>query len=197
MRRWSACPYPGFRSVRLDRCIVPCPSFLFCALITVCLTYMLVPVGSQPGLPEFYATSLPACHGLWTPADHYTLALVGVSVLPSGAIKPSASAKTKSRSCTSSSGCATTPAAYRILCLRFARLVHTSICSVTDARLDTGGWLTLARRGLTPRKMRRALLGAKWHLLELIPVVSGENVGGMDAPPSSLQGRIHGVLRTK
>jgi len=45
--------------------------------------------------------------------------------------------------------------------------------------------------------MRRALLGAKWHLLELIPVVSGENVGGMDAPPSSLQGRIHGVLRTK
>ena len=83
------------------------------------------------------------------------------------AIKPSASAKTKSRSCTSTSGCATTPAAYRILCLRFARLVHRSLGSATDARLDTGGWLALTRRGLSPRKMRRALLGAKWHLLKV------------------------------
>ena len=81
-------------------------------------------------------------------------------------INPSASAKTKSRSCTSTSGCATTPAAYRILCLRFARLVHHSFGSATDARLDTGGWLTLTRQGLSPRKMRRALLGAKWHLLK-------------------------------
>jgi hypothetical protein len=31
-----------------------------------------------------------------------------------------------------------------------------------------------------PRKMRRALLGAKWHLLKPIPVVSGENLGGID-----------------
>ena len=81
-------------------------------------------------------------------------------------INPSASAKTKSRSCTSTSGRATTPTAYRILCLRFARLVHHSFGSATDARLDTGGWLTLTRRGLSPRKMRRALLGAKWHLLK-------------------------------
>ncbi len=83
------------------------------------------------------------------------------------AINPSASAKTKSRSCTSTSGCATTPTAYRILCLRFARLVHHSFGSATDARLDTGGWLTLTRQGLSPRKMRRALLGAKWHILKL------------------------------
>ena len=81
-------------------------------------------------------------------------------------INPSASAKTKSRSCTSTSGCATTPTAYRILCLRFARLVHHSFGSATDARLDTGGRLTLTRQGLSPRKMRRALLGAKWHLLK-------------------------------
>ena len=32
--------------------------------------------------------------------------------------------------------------------------------SATDARLDTGGWLTLTRRGLSPRKKRRACLGA-------------------------------------
>ena len=85
------------------------------------------------------------------------------------AIKPSASAKTKSRSCTSTSGRATTPTAYRILCLRFARLVRRSFGSATDARLDTGGWLTLTRQGLSPCKMRRALLGAKWHLLKQLP----------------------------
>jgi len=32
--------------------------------------------------------------------------------------------------------------------------------SATDARLDTGGWLALTRRGLSPRKKRRAYLGA-------------------------------------
>nr|MCU0809107.1 hypothetical protein [Candidatus Contendobacter sp.] len=32
--------------------------------------------------------------------------------------------------------------------------------SATDPRLDTGGWLALARRGLAPRKKCRALLGA-------------------------------------
>jgi len=87
------------------------------------------------------------------------------------AIKPSASAKAKSRSCTSTSGRATTPTAYRILCLRFARLVHRSFGSATDARLDTGGWLTLTRQGLSPCKMRRALLGAKWHLLKHISMI--------------------------
>jgi hypothetical protein len=56
-----------------------------------------------------------------------------------------------------------TPTAYRILCLRFARFVRRSFGSATHARLDTGGWLTLTRQGLSPRKMRRALLGAKWH----------------------------------
>ena len=34
------------------------------------------------------------------------------------------------------------------------------IHSATGPRLDTGGWLTLARRGLPPRKMRQALPGA-------------------------------------
>ena len=92
------------------------------------------------------------------------------------AIKPSASAKCISRSCTSTSGCATTPAAYRILCLRFVRFVHRCSGSATHARLDTGGWLTLTRRGLSPRKMRRALLGAKWHLLKLFRGTANTNV---------------------
>jgi hypothetical protein len=32
--------------------------------------------------------------------------------------------------------------------------------SATDARLDTGGWVALIRRGLAPRKKRRAYFGA-------------------------------------
>ena len=76
------------------------------------------------GLPKFLCASLPACHGLRTPADLPLLAFTGEHVLPSGALKPSASATSAFRSCTSTSGCAVTPAAYRMLCLRFAHLVR-------------------------------------------------------------------------
>ena len=44
------------------------------------------------GLPKFFDVSLPACHGLRTPADLHRLAISEVRVLPSGALKPSASA---------------------------------------------------------------------------------------------------------
>jgi len=54
------------------------------------------------------------------------------------------------------------PGAYKTLCLRLAHLVRpaTQHGSAMDPRLDTGGWLALTRRGLSPRKMRRALPGA-------------------------------------
>ena len=39
------------------------------------------------GLPEFYSTSLPACHGLWTPADLHILANADDLVLPSVSVK--------------------------------------------------------------------------------------------------------------
>ena len=84
---------------------------------------------------------------------------IGCFVLASCTLKHSPSATTLSRSCTSSSGRAVVPTAYRILCLRFACLV-SPFGSSTDARLDTGGWLTLTRRGLSPRKIRRAFPGA-------------------------------------
>ena len=44
------------------------------------------------GLPKFFDSSLPACHGLWTPADRHNLAKSVALMLPSGALKPSASA---------------------------------------------------------------------------------------------------------
>jgi hypothetical protein len=39
------------------------------------------------GLPEFSDTSLPACHGLMTPADLHILAKTDASVLPSAHVK--------------------------------------------------------------------------------------------------------------
>ena len=83
---------------------------------------------------------------------------IGCFVLASCTLKHSPSATTLSRSCASSSGRAVTPTAYRILCLRFPVLF--AFGSSTAARLDTGGWLTLTRRGLSPRKIRRAFPGA-------------------------------------
>jgi hypothetical protein len=44
------------------------------------------------GPPKFFDVSLPACHGLWPPADRPLLANSDGLVLPSGALKPSASA---------------------------------------------------------------------------------------------------------
>ena len=60
------------------------------------------------------------------------------------------------------SGHAVAPAAYRILCVRFTSFVrqHDTSGSAVGATLDTGGWLTLSRPGLSPGKMRQAYLGA-------------------------------------
>ena len=54
------------------------------------------------------------------------------------------------------------PTAYRILCVRFTSFVrqHNTSGSAVGATLDTGGWLALARPGLSPGKMRQAYLGA-------------------------------------
>ena len=75
-------------------------------------------------------------------------------------------------------GSAVSPAAHRILCVRFEHIVRpfkvsrrahfdfervASICLTTSfafATLDTGGWLGLTRRGLAPRKRRQASPGA-------------------------------------
>ena len=153
---------PDLCHARLDCCIVPSLGFPCRASIPVCRTFMCLPGGRQSGLPEFFTSSLPACHGLWTPADLHTLTLSGVSVLPSGDINPSASAITLSRSCASTSGCASPlrPTGFSVYA---SSVLFALPRSASDARLDMGGWLALSQRGLTPRKMRRALLGAKCH----------------------------------
>ena len=62
---------------------------------------------------------------------------------------------------------ADTPLAYRLLCLRFTSFVRLRpqipfrrFRSARGARLDTGGWLALTRRGLSPRQKRQASLDA-------------------------------------
>ena len=53
------------------------------------------------------------------------------------------------------SGITVSPMAYMVLCVRFAFTVAS-----IGATLDTGGWLVLARQGLSPCKRCQALLGA-------------------------------------
>jgi len=53
-----------------------------------CIPYSHSPHNRSPlGLPGFSDVSLPACHGLRTPADLHTLANPGASVLPSVYVK--------------------------------------------------------------------------------------------------------------
>ena len=125
-------------------------------------------VQEPSGLPEFSDASLPACHGLMTPADLHALALGARFVLASSSLRLSPSAGYVSRRCTSTSGSAISPTAYRILCLRLVHLVRPLRDSAMDPRLDTGGWPALTtthyciatRPGLSPGKRRRASLGA-------------------------------------
>ena len=94
------------------------------------------------GPPKFLCASLPACHGLWTPADLPILALTDVLVLPSADVKPLGIRNYSFRSCTSSSGCAVTPTAYRILCLRFVHLLFAIfILLLRNGRKTRYGWL--------------------------------------------------------
>ena len=65
--------------------------------------------GNRLGLPEFSDISLPTCHGLRTPADlRYPCQNGYLSYCLRCTLKPSASATNSSRSCTSTSGRAST-----------------------------------------------------------------------------------------
>lgn len=104
------------------------------------------------GLPKFLRASLPACHGLWTPADLVTLAISGDLVLPSGPLTPSASATTpyfEAVPALKGARSPLRPTGFSVYAshVLFAALLHDS---ATRARLDTGGWLVLSRQGLSP-----------------------------------------------
>jgi hypothetical protein len=120
--------------------------------------------GQEPlGPPTCFDASLPACHGLRTPADLHILTMTDALVLPSVCVQILGVRLSPCRSCPSPSGDAAPPTADRIRCLRLAHLVRhvRTHDSAMDARLDTGGWLPLTRQGLSPCKRRQAFLGAR------------------------------------
>jgi hypothetical protein len=137
-RRFQHCSVSGFPLLCLKSCI-PYP--------------VASPVQELLGSPKFFNVSLPACHGLRTPADLSILAHNGWSCVAFGVREnPRRPQQAPFRSCTSTSGDTAPPTAYRILCLRFAHFVRCKLpCdSAMDARLDTGGWRALTRQGLSP-----------------------------------------------
>src|SRR5262245_65804576 len=85
---------------------------------------------------------------------------VGGIVLPSGALKPSASAIAMS---TLYQHCRVRGHPYGLQDTLSTLRPSCSPClhgSAMDARLATGGWLALTRQGLAPCKRRQACLGA-------------------------------------
>src|SRR5712691_9287466 len=111
------------------------------------------------GPPKFFDASLPACHGLRTPADLPILAHTDGLVLPAVCVKTLGVRISPCRSCPSTAGGAAPPVASRILGLRLVhRVCHDHHDSAMDARLDTGGWLALTRQGLSSCKRRQAFL---------------------------------------
>ena len=107
------------------------------------------------GLPEFYSASLPACHGLRTPADLRTLAFPGALVLPSEYVNTlGIRNKLRYEAVPALQGARHPYGLQDTLSTLRPPCSPPSGDSATDARLDTGGWLALARRGLSPRKKR-------------------------------------------
>jgi hypothetical protein len=116
-------PPSGFPCRCLGPSIVPCPGFPFRASITAFPTTTF-PTGRSPwGFPSsrsYLFLHATACGLRRTfPSSPYRMLLCCLRCT----LKPSASATISFRSCTSISGCAVTPAAYRILCVRFAQLL--------------------------------------------------------------------------
>ena len=112
------------------------------------------------GPPKFFDASLPACHGLRTPADLPILAHTDGLVLPSVCVKTLGVRNKRLsklyqhfRGRGSPCGLQDALSTLRPSCSQL--LNH---CSAMDARLDTGGWLVLTRPGLSPGKRRQAYL---------------------------------------
>ena len=113
------------------------------------------------GLPGFSSVSLPACHGLWTPADLHTLANPDASVLPSVYVKTlGIRNKLISKLYQHFRAHGRPYGLQDSLSTLTSPIVHGLPHSSLRSRLDTGGWLTLSRRGLPPHKIRRAYPGA-------------------------------------
>ena len=82
----SAC-LPWAPHPRLGSGLIPYPGFPLCVSISVYPTFDASSMQEPMGPPKFFGVSLPACHGLWTPADLHILATTDALVLPSVHVK--------------------------------------------------------------------------------------------------------------
>ena len=129
-----------------------------------CLVPRLPRRAQEPlGLPTCFDASLPACHGLRTPADLPRLAIPVVRVLPSGAFKPSASATSLFDAVPALQG-AQSPLR-PTGCAVYASPILFAACTTTTPpwtqdSLRVGGY-ALPRQELAPCKRRQAFLGAR------------------------------------
>ena len=140
--------------------VVPCPGFPFRASITAFPTTTF-PIGRSPwGFPSsrsYLFLHATACGLRRTfPSSPYRMLLCCLR----RSLTPSTSATISFRSCTNISGCAVTPAAYRILCVRFAQLLFAGCPTPhwTQHSIRVGGY-PLPDRDSHPARYAK-LLGA-------------------------------------
>jgi len=145
-------PMPWFRSQYRSVSGFPLPC------LNNCIPYHNSSNQQEPsGLPKFSVVSLPACHSLWTPADLPILTLPDALVLPSVYVKTlgvrnNLISKLYQHFRVRGHPCGLQDS----LCTLRPAIVHGLPRSALDATLDTGGWLTLTRPGLSPGKIRQA-----------------------------------------
>ena len=171
---------------RRGLCVIRHPSGLRWAFPLTVLLHLPVEQESL-GLPKFFGVSLPACHGLRTPADLHLLTVSDGRVLPSGAFKPSASAIAMSKLYQHFRGRGHPYGLQDALSTLRPFLVHREPHgSAMDARLATGGWRALPRPGLSPGKRRQASLARERH---------ASGAAGSGSAADAVRRRLHALVR--
>jgi hypothetical protein len=115
------------------------------------------------GPPKFFDAPLHACHVLMTPAGLRNLTeSIPLCGLLANVNDCRLHLQPPFRGCTRPQGGTVSLTAYMVPCVRFRPFVRfvSRLSSSRPATLGTGGWLDLARQGLTPCKKRQACLGA-------------------------------------
>jgi hypothetical protein len=112
------------------------------------------------GPPQFFDVSLPACRGLWTPADLRIRANADARVSPSVSVNTLGVRHKLISTLYPHFRVRDHPYGLQdsLSPLRPSGSPCSPHDSALDARLDTGGWLALARQGLAPCKRRQAFL---------------------------------------
>ncbi len=144
----------------LDSSLVPFPSFLFGASLAVYHDRVVPTSGVHWGFPSSLTLLFlhaAACGLRWTSTSSPFRRLL---CCLRRTLKPSASATTHFEAVPALQGARHPYGLQNSLSTLRPSCSPPFGDSATDARLDTGGWLALTRRGLAPRKKRRAYLGA-------------------------------------